>query len=74
MALRDRTSTYHVWLEHTLIYKPRDGMFHGILACDRIKGGADPMRGLCLPLENELREATVDDFHRFRVCPNGHFD
>ncbi len=68
------TTTYHVWNEHTLVYKTPHSMLYGVLAGILHKGGANWINGPVLPLDDELRDATLKDFESFRVCPKGHIE
>lgn len=61
-------TTYHVWNEHTLLYKKAGDIFYIVLAGNILKGGADPFRGVVCPLVSDLRSATLADFEAFRVC------
>lgn len=65
-------TTYHVEGEHTLLYRQPGDPNHGILAGKPQLGGRNPMDGVCRPDPKDLRPATVEDFHFFRVRPEGH--
>lgn len=65
---------YCVLNDHTLGYTyPKQPQHFGVLAADI--HGHNPMTGIViLTLTDTIREATLADFHRFRVDPTGHLD
>jgi hypothetical protein len=67
-------TTYHVLNGHSLGYvqEAAPGIF-GVLHGDPLSGGYDEKNGpVALCPGDQLREATLADFERFRVSPVGH--
>lgn len=66
---------YYIKDGHTLgfVYGEQPHLFN-ILAGKPQLGGHDWKDGFvaCDPAIDHLVPATVDDFHKFRVCPRGH--
>lgn len=65
---------YVVMGDHTLCHRIA-GLTNtlGVLAGSVIRGGHNPLYGpVGYNSEAELRNATLEDFEFFRVCPKGH--
>jgi hypothetical protein len=63
---------YLVGDEHTLVYQQEGSNMLGVLHGSILRGSpyGGPLQGMLLPAQFKvLREATIEDFKTYRVCP-----
>lgn len=64
---------YVVKNENTLCYRQEGSSLLGVLAGSVLRGGHDWKNGAVAVLPTDtLRDATLEDFEFYRVCPRGH--